>query len=333
MLFKPDANLRGEEIRRYLPVSVSVDFSNISPFISQAEIKYIQPLLGYTLHDLLTRFYVEESAPEEVGEHTGKYQELLVRVQRSLINLAYFEGFNFLNTSMTDSGLRREETESSKTLYKYQEEALRSQLRNNGFNGLDEVLTYLEAFPDAFPLFQQSTMYSIRKNSFIPSTSILNSMIDIGESRLVFIRISRFIETAEEFDVKALLGKTLYDKVKANLTATEPDPKLSALVPYVQKALAYLAYGQSISELGIEVTDKGLFFESQAATMQNSTVRTQLSESQSFALSRKATETGRRYLELLRDFLLRNSTDYPEFTGETGSPFNRDNSNKSTVWV
>jgi len=333
MLFKPDANLRGEEIRRYLPVSVSVDFSNISPFISQAEIKYIQPLLGYSLHELLTRFYTEEIPPEGVGEHAEKYQELLTRVQRSLINLAYFEGFNFLNTSMTDSGFRREETESSKTLYKYQEEALRSQLRNNGFNGLDEVLTHLETFPDAFPLFCESSLYSIRKNSFIPSTAVLNSIIDIGGSRLVFIRISRFIEIAEEFDIKSLLGKTLYDKVKASLIAPDPDPKHLALVPFVQKALAYLAYGQSISELGIEVTDKGLFFESQAATMQNSTVRTPLSESQAFSLSRKATETGRRYMELLRDFLIRNSTDYPEFTGESGSPFRRDNSNKSTVWV
>ena len=176
-------------------------------------------------------------------------------------------------------------------------------------------------------------MYSIRKNSIIPSTGVLNSIIDIGGSRLVFIRISRFIETAEEFDIKALLGKSLYEKVKTNLIATEPDQKLSALVPYIQKALAYLAYGQSISELGIEVTDKGLFFESQAATMQNSTVRTSLSESQAFALSRKATETGQRYMELLRDFLLRNSSDYPDFSGDTGSPFKRDNNSKSTVWV
>jgi len=333
MLFSSDLNHKASEIRQYLPVSVSVDFSNISPFISQAEIKYIQPLLGDSLHELLTRFYSDETPPEGVEDNDSKYCELLKRVQRSLINLAYFEGFSFLNTSMTDSGFRRDESESSKTLYKYQEDALKSQFRSNGFNGLDEVLLFLESNPEAFPLFRDSPMYSLRMHSFIPSTSVLDSIIDIGSSRLVFIRISRFIETAEEFDLKALLGKTLYDKVKANLSAANQDQKLSALVPYIRKALAYLAYGQSIAELGIEVTDKGLFFESQASTMQNSTIRTPLSESQAFSLSRKATETGQRYLELLKDFLLNNAHDYPDFSGEAGSPLHRDNLNRSTLWV
>lgn len=333
MLFKSDANLKASEIRQYLPVSVSVDFANILPFISQAEVKYIRPLLGDPLHTLLTEFYTLETEPAAVGGHAPDYRELLSRVQRALINLAYFEGFNFLNTSMTDSGFRREESEGSKTLYKYQEEALKSQLRNNGFNGLDEVLSFLESRPESFPLFTGSPLYSLRKTSFIPSTDTLNSIIDIGGSRLVFLRISRFIDTAEEFEIRPLLGKALYEKVKANLSAGDPEQRLTSLVPMIRKALAHLAYGQSISELGIEVTDKGLFFESQASTMQNSTVRTQLTENQAFTLSRKSTETGKRYLELLRDFLIGNLNLYPEYSGEAGSPFKRVNNDRSTVWV
>jgi len=321
MLFKPDANLKAGEIRQYLPVSVSVDFANILPFISQAEVTYIRPLLGDPLYTLLTEFYTLETEPAGIGGHTSDYRELLTRVQRALMNLSYFDGLNFLNTSMTDSGFRREESEGSKTLYKYQEEALKSQLRNNGFNALDEVLSFLESRPEAFPLFAGSPLYSLRKASFIPSTDTLNSIIDIGGSRLVFLRISRFIDTAEEFEIRPLLGKNLYEKVKTNLSADNPEQRLATLVPMIRKALAYLAYGQSISELGIEVTDKDLFFESQASTMQNSTVRTQLTENQAFTLSRKATDTGKRYLELLRDYLIGNLNLYPEVFRGSGIPF------------
>jgi len=238
-----------------------------------------------------------------------------------------------LNTSITDSGFRRDESDASKTLYKYQEESLKSLFNNNGFNGLDAILAYLDAHPEVFPLFSESENYTQRKISFIPSTATFNSVFYINNSRLVFIRLMRFIKEAEDSDIQSVLGAALYKKLKENQLAVDPDPKLIALVPYIQKPLAYLAVSKAVFELGMDVTDKGLFFEAQASTMQNSTVRTPLSDSQSFTLARKTSETATAYLELLKEFLASNRDDYPDYQGSTGSVYARDNQCKSTFWA
>ena len=128
MFFKPTLNTKLEEIRRYLPISSATNFSNISPFIQAAEVGYILPLLGRGLYDLVTRFY--ESASGEVEgispESKPRYAQLIEYIQRSLINLTYWSAFDFMNTLMNDAGFHRRESDTEKTLYKYQEESLKA---------------------------------------------------------------------------------------------------------------------------------------------------------------------------------------------------------------
>ncbi|MCX6223783.1 MAG: hypothetical protein NTV01_03385 [Bacteroidia bacterium] len=335
MFFKSTANTKLEEVRRYIPVSLATTFSNISPFIQSAEINYILPLLGQPLYDLVMAFYLTPS-PLPTGITSGiaaKYTILLEHIQRSLINLTYWASFDFMNVLMNDSGFHRQESDTEKSLFKYQEDSLKAGFKNNGFDGLDTMLEFIEANMAAFPLFAESPNYTGRKASIIPNTAVFNKIFNINNSRLVFLKISRYITQVEDFEIQAVLGASLYAKVKSELAKELPDAKVAALLPYIQKPLAHLSIARAGFTLGVNITDKGLFFESQNATQQNSQVTTPLSDQQYFTLSRFAETTGLAYMDMLTGFLSANPADYPEFNPPGGSPFIRSNTDRKTTWV
>jgi len=335
MLFKPTLNTKLEEVRKYLPVSIATSFQNISPFIHTAEVNYILPLLGQKFYDQVTAFYDSPlPLPDGILEETApKFMILIERIQRALINLTYWSAFDFMNVLMNDSGFHRQESDTEKTLYKYQEESLKAGFKNNGFDALDILLEYIESNITAFPLFLESENYTQRKTSIIPNTTAFNKIFNINNSHLVYIKTARFIAQVEDFDIQAVLGADLYNRVKKELAKSAPDPKIVALVPYLQKPLAHLAIARASFQLGINVNDKGMFFESQDSTQQNSAKTTPLTDNQYYALAQTSHNVGLAYLDLLAGFLAAHVSDYPEYKLPGGSPLIRDNRGKTSYWV
>ncbi len=335
MLFKETSNLKMAEIRRYIPVSVATSFPNLAPFIQAAEVSYIIPLLGDALYNQILSYYTTPGVlPVGItSQNKATFDILIEHIQRSLINLTYYAGYDFMNTSMNDSGFHRQETDTEKGLYKYQEEAIKSGFRSNGFNSLDTMLEYIEKHMDVFILFKTSANYTLRKSSIIPDTKTFDKIFDINNSRLVYLKLCRFIKEVEDFDIGALLGSDLYALLKAEILKDSPDPKILTLIPYVRSPLAYLAVSRASFQLGMIVTDKGLFFESTDSTISNSTIQKQLTDQQYHHLASRSKNTGEAYLEILRGFLLANRADYPSYTPVGGSPLIRDNFGKTSTWV
>lgn len=335
MLFKQSQNGKMEEVRRFIPVSAATAFPNIAPFIESAEVTYIAPILGNDLYNQLLAFYADSNAEiEGISElNRPQFLTLLEYAQRALINLTYHYGYDFMNTVMNDAGFHRQESDTEKGLYKYQEDAIKSGFKNNGFNALDIMLSFIENHLTVFPLFRNSDNYTIRKSSLIPGTQVMDRIFDINGSRLVFLKVSRFITQVEDFEIGAVLGAALYKKVKEEISKDEPDPKIRILLPYIQRPLVHLAIARASFQLGVNVTDRGLFFESQESTLINSGKTTPLTDQQFYLLGVKAEKTGNEYLELLRGFLLAHAVDYPEYVSPGGSPLIRSNTGKTSAWV
>jgi len=335
MLFKSSLNAKMEEIRKYVPVSAATSFGNISAFIQSSEVSYIIPLLGEELYEQLLAYYTTPTTlPTGITtENKTQFDTLIEYAQRALINLTYYSGFDFINTIMNDAGFHRQESDTEKGLYKYQEDAVKSGFRNNGFNALDTMLRYIESHIEVFELFKSSPNYTLRRKSIIPDTLTFDAIFDINGSRLVFLKLCRFIAQVEDFEIGALLGTKLYNLVKSEIVKDSPDASILALIPHIQRPLAYLAVSRASFQLGMNVTDKGLFFESQETTLLNSSVQKSLTDQQYYLLATKCEKTGNDYLELLRSFLLANNSDYPLYRSSGSSLFIRSNTGKTTTWV
>ncbi len=318
------------EIKTILPIGVGNDFSRLKPHIENAENIFIKPLLGLATYKMLTDFYAAEY-PLSPSELQVVQKELLSKVQFSIIHLAFFTGFDFLNISVTDAGFQRIETERTKGLYKYQEDSLKVFFSETGYNALDDVLVFLETNIEHFEDFMTSENYTKISQAFLPNVKVVETIpFDIHGSRLVFLALQPAVSYIEDTAIRTVLGPTIYTIVKTEMVKTEPLTKVTALLPYIRKPLIYLATAMLMEETGATLYQRGLFFQKNEDQQRAKDVRGPSSELRIAAMIARNKGIGNNYLELLKLELIAN---WEEYSGQTGSPFRRDNTGKKTFWT
>lgn len=325
MLFKTIA-----EIKTFLPIGAGNDFNRLKPHIENAENKYIKPLLGTAMYDELQEFYKIEypAEPSEVQEAT---KELLGKVQHALIHLAYFSGFDFLNISISDAGFNRTESTTMKGLYKYQEDNIRKYFSDAGFNGLDDVLVFIEENIAHFGEFKLSNNWTILKQSFLPTVKVVEDLpFNLHNSRLIFLALKPGVAFIEDTVIRKVMGETIYAEIKTEMAKDEPLAKVTAILPYIRKPLIYLASAHLMEETGAELGDKGLFFEKLDPVFRGNLKREPSTEQRIAAMVARNRNIGNSYLEALKSFL---DTNWETYSGQTGSVFNRNNTGKKTFWT
>lgn len=332
MLFSKERNPKMEELRNFVSVSSSAEFNTLATHIQNAERDYLIPVIGQGLYDELQEFYDAEIT----GTGSGVQEEtahLLALCQSAVIHLAYWIGFDVLNAHVSDGGFKRTESASVKGLYKYQEGNLKDYFRTNGFNGLDTVLQYLEDKLADFGEFKLSAAYTVFKSAIIPKTADFNEIVFINNSRLTFLRMKQHIALIEDIEIRLLLGDVAYTYVKAEIVKDTPAAKVTALLPYLRKPIAYLASAMLMEESGADLTDNGLYFTSAMATNSNDTERKPAAADRIKILVARNRHIGNSYLDLLRTYLSVNATDWSDVATSTGKVLRRDNTGKKTFWA
>lgn len=323
MFFSTNDDTFKTEIKEFIPASAATTRSKLWPFIEQADRLYIATLLEDDMYTELEAYYQD---PVDGGSGSGEDRvqtgKLLDLVQMATINLAYYIGFDVLNVKISDTGFQRSEGQNFKGLYKYQEENLRSYFERTGFNTLDDVLELLENNIEYFPEWEDSENYTILKKSIIPDTRTFDGICFINKSRLIFLRLQRFMDQVIDFSLKPILGETIWDELMAELVKDSPAEKYTKLLPYLQKPLAFLSTALMIENTG-SLTDRGLYFEGKNSGFPDNTYSKPGSDSNIDIIAGNNRSTGERYLETLRIYLANN--DFESFSGQTGSILNRDN--------
>ena len=318
------------EIKVILPIGVGNDFNRIKPHIANAENRYIKPLLGFEMYDaLLTLYEAENSQTPDEDEILRK--ELLEKIQFATIHLAFHIGFDFLNVSVTDAGFQRMETERTKGLFKYQEDAIKTYFAETGFNALDDVLTFLHLNIDSFEEFMTSENFNKLITSFLPTVKVVEEIpFNIHRSNLIFLALKPSIAYIEDTVIRPVLGETIYAIVKTEMANEVIDEKVIKLLPYIRKPLIYLASAMLMEETGATLNDKGLYFEKNEDQQRAKTVKAPATEQRIAVLVSRNRVIGNSYLEMLKSHLLEN---WPEYSGQIGSAYKRDNYGKKTFFA
>jgi hypothetical protein len=245
--------------------------------------------------------------------------------------LAYFSGFDFLNVSVSDQGFQRIESERTKGLFHYQEENLKKYFGNAGFNGLDDVLVFLEENIELFHEFKYKENYTVLKESFLPTVNVIEKIpFNIHGSRLIFLALRPMIAYVEDTDIRKVIGETIYQEIKTEMVKDDPSTKVKNILPYIRKPLIYLSSALLMEETGATLDEKGLFFEAIDPTYRGEKKKEPSKENRIAAMIARNRRIGLDYLETLKRFLSKNWDDY---SGKTGRVFNRDNTGKKTFWT
>ena len=331
MLFSAEKNKKAEEIKDFLPIQVGQSFAAVKPFIGQVENEFLRPLIGDAFYKELEAYY--KTGDMGSGEDAEYWSELLAIVQRAVIHLAYWRGFAPLNVGMSDKGFLRNESATEKSLYKYQEEELKNYFKSTGHNSLDSALAFLERNIEYFGTFAETDTYLNLQADIVPNSSVFNKYYFIDSSRLVFLRMKPYMEQVADLYIRPTIGESIFDTIVEGLKAQEVDVKYSKLLPYLQKPIIYMAIWRGIEDLGVNITDRMVYFESEALTMAYSTINTLLKHEQLKHTAHRARQNGESYLNILQKYLQENIADFEGYNGIPEDVYRRDNTDKKSVWL
>ena len=315
-----------DEIRKFIPVSSGLSFENMESSLNDAFNLFYRPLFGDELSERVIAIYESES-PSEQGK------KILEESQRAVANLAFWFNYSELSLRITDMGIQRQESETFKQTYKYQEDDLKTSFKNKGFNALDRIICLFEKHAEEFPEFMESPAFSEVSKTIVSSTSEVNSIYFINSSRLIFLRLKPLFKVVEDTILVQLMGQDLHRKFTECLSSgtkeigstTTEELRRRCAVVVVNHAVAML-----IKQTG-SLTDRGLYFEQTVAGKSGNTE--QSPASRTFTMQHAATleATAGMYADALTNFIRNSLPDF--YKGKPSDVFMRDNDNKRTFWA
>lgn len=325
---------KAKEISAFVRVSAGLSFDKLETPLQNVFNLFIVPLLG----DKMTGRLIDIYQNRIVGETELQKIEtkLLYICQRANANLAFWYDFDEINTRITDSGFQRQESENGtyKSAYKYQENNLRNNFRNKGFNALDEMLAFLEKYIDSFPEYLESPAYINSQQSIIRNTEEVNKVYFINNSRIIYLRLHTHFAFVEENILRPALGEVLYNKLLEWLIKVPADEteklKVEELRKKSGKVIVMNAVKRLMSETG-SLTDRGLYFSSITANRDGDENEKPVTDNRLSIQIAQAESDAKVYMNNLVRFVKRAYPD--DYAGNPWQAFHRDNDHKKTFFA
>lgn len=332
MIFSDGKWNNAKEIKQFIQLSSSISFEKMETPLSNAFRLFIVPMLGDKMVNVLIEIYNSDRSGDKYNE---KRDLLLLQLcQRANANLGMWYDFDEINARITDAGFQRQESDSFKTVYKYQENNLRQNFKNKGFNALDEVLSFLEKNIDAYPEFAFADAHLYGIDAIVRTTDEVNRVYFINSSRIIFLRLQTHFKFVEENVLRPALSEKLYERLMEWLRKLPDDEterlKIEELRIKAGKVVIMQAVKRLMTETG-SLTDRGLYFTSIQANKNSDDAEQPVSDERLSLQVVQAESDAQAYMTQLMKYVRRM---FPElYAGNPQRVYDRDNDNKSTFWA
>lgn len=291
--------------------------------------------IGHRLVDTWTMYFVPMFGESvcRIIEDEGN-DELLFHARKALCNLCFWQFFDEFSVRVTDQGFQRQESDTFKSLYKYQSDRLRANYKNAGFNALEQVIALLDSRFGDNEKYRQSPCCLKRKGCIVQGMSEVMDVFNIYESYVVYLALRPDLNIVESTVIPAMLGARLYDALaKALIDGTEKindhatTEELRLKVGRIVVAKALLRY---IERYGT-VTDRGYFYPSYKAQAGGNIEVQPVDADMRQVTVNQLKDDLRAYTAMLDSFIEDYMPEYRE--GTPGNVLKRNNNGKKTFWA
>jgi len=228
-----------EEIQDYITVDVSSNEKTILPYMLQAE-KYTTEIIGKALRAELIEVV-------HGNEDDESLKELLKVVRLPLANFGYFLASSKLNVNVGEKGFTVTENQNLAPASKWRVDEFKESVELSGYDGLEDLLEFLEENKKAYPNWVSSKAYSYNKQFFINNAWEFDQSIKTEITRLKFLKLKPFIHQVERSEVIKAICPDLFNEIKNQLkndNITAPNQIL--LIDYIRPSVCYLAYARKL---------------------------------------------------------------------------------------
>jgi hypothetical protein len=299
-----------DELKAYLPASLTFNIADLKPYIKRAEERFIIPFLSKAQYDDLHAAYMASIATVPVALSSDD-SALLDKVRAPLANFAFFLYVPFAQVQFDSSGVRVSVTENQKPANKDQIEKLIESFSNGGYEGTDQLLDFLEENKATYTLWAASSSYTEFKELFINTTDQFGESVFIspstGNSRRTFLSLRPVMKKIEDFFIKPVTGKELFDQIKTQIASGTISANNQTLLDMIRPAVANLTIAKAIANNSVVLTEQGI------SVYNHSEGFDAAGAGPLSLLKNQSAEDGQTYVKQLRDYLYANVSTYPLF--------------------
>lgn len=293
-----------EEMKTVLgTVSQNTKFSTVLPYVEQACLIHLVPVLGNELLAELEARLLED-------DQTVSFREALAAVRRPLAYFAMLEALPFLNVHISDAGVMEANPTAAGPARQWSYQGVELATARNAEVFLDAAVRHFEDHAASWPAWSQSEACTVRRGQLMPDALTLSKYLNLQGSRRAYLAFQPFLERAEELSIRPLVSGLLLDVLKERLMGGVQTPADTALLQRLRPALAQLALAEALPELTISMSGAGL-----SVLTDSYVVKQRLASSQDEIerLAARARGYSDRYVAELQAFLARNVDAYPEY--------------------
>ena len=288
-----------DDIKEQVPVAKSFTIEKLNPSIRRAQLRWIKWVLGSTLTNNLSEAY-QDGTTDQIQK------DLLEFVHPAISNIAIWMYLPKANMSIEEDGISQFSSDNKKPVTQWSYKELRNSLANDGLDGLDYLIEFLEENTGVY-----SWNFANTRELFIPSAVIFQKYVNIKSRRLTYLSMEPLMREVEKSQIKATLGTDLYDSLKSEwLTNGELSATNTRLLDYIRGAIAHFSYADFIIENSMISDDQGFHLLENSTSGSTEAVT---AAEQSRLRSRRDLHIAKadKHLQQLAEFLHANADDYP----------------------
>lgn len=222
------------ELKKYFTTDDSFDFDTVLPYIELAEDE-VKRVLGKELYEELNTFY-------QLHDETANIylNALLPYAQRPVVQFAFLKGLDKFNVSIGNMGIGVIHNTQLAPASEKRVENLRTSILDGAYDSLEYLLEFLEANKDDYPTWEDSDAYAYQYEFLISSARKFDELYKINRSRLTFLNWRPAMADVELLQMAPAVSSELIADIKEQIKADAVLTTTNQILPYLQKALAYL---------------------------------------------------------------------------------------------
>lgn len=309
-------------------VSTALSFKKIGPRFADAWNLYFVPLFGEAICKRIGKLVSPDYAD---AEHMA--DAILAPARRALAHLTFWSFFDEMNVRITDQGFQRQESDTFKSVYKYQSDNLKQSYKNAGFNALELVLKRLDKLLADDKDWKNAPCCQYRRKHIVQCMAEVDAIYDIHSSYIIYLALRSDIEMAERTKAPAILGQKLHDLLMKNIAdGVEQlgDTTTEELRLRLSTVIVLTAVKRFIERTGT-ITDRGYYYVNYKPETGNNEQISPVSASSKAVAVAQIDQDINSMTAALNFFIDNNLQEFRE--GNSSHMFRRDNDHKRTFFA
>jgi len=302
--------LNTADLREYLAINASFDFSSIDPYLRAAQADLVHEVVGETQLEKFATYASSGTGLSTIGRQGYDL------VRKAIANLGLLRYMAIGNVHVSESGISVENNEQRAPASQWRIKDLRRSLTMDGHNALEDVLELMWANAAQFPEWNAdvATRIAFRRN-FVNTSRQFGQVFPLGDRKnyALFLKLRPTISLVEESYIQAAIGRDFFGELHtASIFDSATTPQTNA-IQLLAPAIIHLTVSEGLHTIQAELRETGFMVNRIGASGNNTQLQAPATPAHAGITAASAHHNGNMLLQKAVDFLNENAALYPTF--------------------